>query len=314
MNDQHVVKVSQVERNELYQFYKKAFGNRNELLESNWKWWYRFNYLNCEPLVLISEKRIIGHLGLIPAKIKFDNKIFNATWYVDFAVLSEAQGKGAGSKLVKEGMKISKIQMAFCNDEALRVYQKFEWKISDSIKRLARPINPIKWIPILKNFNLEIFKKFYNFSLGGKKLIKPYSINNNSKILFETFGKRKEKPSTYPEIYRDDDWLNWRLLECPFNKNIQFFEYNGNFAVTHLIKSKNIKRLHIIYFYCLEESYENQLYYFIAQWAFQNGIDLLWVCSGDQNLISDVEKIFPKRFIKPTILASFSSEKIFMKN
>ena len=313
MIDYRIDKISTVKIDQLSQFYQKAFKNRYKLLINHWKWWYRHNYLDCESIVLISNNEVVGQLGLIPIKVKLQNKLVSATWYIDFAILPELQGKGAGSKLVKEGMKFFPVQMAFCNEEALRVYKKFEWQINKNIKRLARPINPTKWIPILKNLDSKIFINLFNHSLRKElninESIEPHSFNNNSNIIFETFSKKKELPSSYPEIYRDEDWLSWRLLESPFSKNIKFFEYKGNFAITHIVKSKNVKRLHIILHYYLDESYEAKLYHFITKWALENKVDLLWSCSSNQNLITDVKKILPKHFIKPMTLASFSSDK-----
>ena len=311
MIDYRIDKISKVKIDQLSQFYQKVFKNRYKILINHWKWWYRINYLDCEPIVLISNNEIVGQLGLIPVKIKIENKIISATWYVDFAILPEFQGKGAGSKLTKEGMKIFPIQMAFCNEEALRVYKKFGWQINMSVKRLARPINPIKWMPLLKNLDLKIFRNLFNNSLKKKinitESIKPHSFNSNSNIIFDTFSKKKVWLSPYPEIYRDENWLSWRLLEFPFSKDIQFFEYKENFAITHIVKSKNIKRLHVILQYHLDVSHEAKLYYLIAKWAIENEVDLLWSCSNNQNLINDVKKILPEYFIKPITFASFSS-------
>ena len=78
-----------------------------------------------------------------------------ATWYIDLIIHPNYQGKGLGSLLVKEGQKNSKVQLAVCNEAALRVYKKLNWKINLSNKRLARPINPLKWIPFLKELDLS---------------------------------------------------------------------------------------------------------------------------------------------------------------
>jgi len=313
MIDYRIEKISKIKVDQLSQFYQKVFKSRYKLLTNNWKWWYRLNYLDFEPIVLISNNKVVGQMGIIPVKIKLGNKIVSGVWYIDFAVLPELQGKGAGSKLVKECMKIFPIQMAFCNENALRVYKKFDWQINRTIKRLARPINPIKWMPILKNLDLKIFNNLFNNSLRKHlsvyESIEPHSFNNNSNFIFETFSKKKELLSPHPEIHRDEDWLSWRLLDSPFNNNIKFFEYKGNFAITHIIKSKNIRRLHIVFHYYLDESYEAKLYYSIAKWSIENNIDLLWSCSNDQNLINDINKILPKQFTKPITLASFSSDK-----
>ena len=57
-----------------------------------------------------------------------NDQIITGVWYVDYAVLPEFQGKGGGSLLVNEGTKNSEVQIAFCNEDALKVYKKFNWK------------------------------------------------------------------------------------------------------------------------------------------------------------------------------------------
>ena len=161
--------------------------------------------------------------------------------------------------------------------------------------------------------NLNIFGSIYKNSLKKKfdniKLINPYSINNNYKILFETFKKRQNQNTTSPEILRDEDWLNWRLMECPFNKNIYFFEYRDNFAIVHIIRTKNIKRLHVLYSYYLNSSDEENLLCSIFKWALYNSIDLVWANSNNEELIKKFEKILGKRFTKSMNFASWSSDK-----
>ena len=55
------------------------------------------------------------------------------------------------------------------------------------------------------------------------------------------------------EIVRDEEWLIWRLIECPYNKDIHFFEYNNNFAIVHSFFNGNINRLNILYTYSTEK-------------------------------------------------------------
>ena len=41
---------------------------------------------NLEPIILTLNNKIIGQLGIIPTKIKFEDSFKSATWYIDFAV------------------------------------------------------------------------------------------------------------------------------------------------------------------------------------------------------------------------------------
>ena len=96
-------------------------------------------------------------------------------------------------------------------------------------------------------------------------------------------------------------------MECPYKKDIYFFEYKNNFAIVHIFFNY-VKRLNILYTYSTDTPQENELYFQIMNWAINNNIDLVWAVSRN----TDLENIFPKIFNKPLQFASWSSdEKIF---
>ena len=308
-----IISISKVKIDQLSEFYKKVFKNRHKILTNHWKWWYRSNYLGYEPIALIADNKVVGQAGLIPVKIQIEKEILPAIWFVDFAVLSEYQGLGLGKILTKEWMNICPNQITFCNDHSLRIFKKFGWADNSYTKRLARPINPIKWLPFLKKFELNIFSSVYKNLLRKKfdkiNIIHPYSIKDNYKILFDSFAKKKEQKTDTPEIFRDENWLNWRLLECPFNKNIYFFEHKENFAIVHIVITGNIKRLHILYTYYLNISEEENLFHLIFKWALYNSVDLVWANSNNEELIKKSKKTFTNHFTKSMNFASWSLDK-----
>ena len=126
MSDYTVKTISQVNQDQLLSFYKIVFKDRYRILFENLEWFYRLKNTKCEPIVLTIADKIIGQLGTIPIKVKLNNKIKSASWYVDYVILPEFQGKGIGSELVKEGTKKTEIQIAFCNEQALKVYKKIK--------------------------------------------------------------------------------------------------------------------------------------------------------------------------------------------
>ena len=98
-------------------------------------------------------------------------------------------------------------------------------------------------------------------------------------------------------------------MECPFNKNIYFFEYRGNFAIAHIVTAKNIRRLHILYTFYLNSSEEENLFRLIFKWALYNSVDLVWANSNNEELIKKSEKIFTSHLTKSMNFASWSSDK-----
>ena len=56
-------------------------------------------------------------------------------------------------------------------------------------------------------------------------------------IIFDTFKKKQKQNTNFPEICRDENWLNWRLMECPFNKNI----LSSNYMIFNKLSRRMVK-------------------------------------------------------------------------
>ena len=306
-------KISEIATDQLSEFYKKTYYKRYKSLTSNWRWWYRVGYNELEPLILSVDNKVIGQAAYLPINLNILGNIVPAIWFVDYAVLPEFKGKGLGKILSKEWMKICPNQMAICSDDSLRVLKKLGWKDNYTTKRLARPISTLKFLPILKNLKLNFVNRTLRYFIKKKYSrnisINPYKISDNFKIIDDSFKLRKiVKNNEFAEIIRDEKWLHWRLIECPYKKDIYFFEYKNNFTIVHIFLIENIKKLNILYTYSADKLQENELFVQIINWSINNNIDLVWAVSRN----TDFENIFPKIFNKPLQFASWSSdEKIF---
>ena len=306
-------KISEIPTDQLSEFYKKTYYQRYKSLTNNWRWWYRVGYSESEPLILSLDNKVIGQAAYLPTNLNILGNKIPAIWFQDYAVLPEFKGKGLGKLLSNEWMKICPNQMAICSNDSLRVLKKLGWKDNYATKRLVKPINSLKFLPIIKNFKLNFVntalryftKKKYNRSIS----INPYKISESFKIINESFKlKKMAKNNQYAEIIRDEKWLHWRLIECPYKKDIYFFEYKNNFAIVHIYFIKNIKRLNILYTYSTDVPQDHELYILIINWAINNDIDLIWAI----NRSTEFENIFPKILNKSLQFAAWSSDtKIF---
>ena len=306
-------KISEIATDQLSEFYKKTYYKRYKSLTSNWRWWYRVGYNELEPLILSVDNKVIGQAAYLPINLNILGNIVPAIWFVDYVVLPEFKGKGLGKILSKEWMKICPNQMAICSDDSLRVLKKLGWKDNYTTKRLARPISTLKFLPILKNLKLNFVNRTLRYFIKKKYSrnisINPYKISDNFKIIDDSFKLRKiVKNNEFAEIIRDEKWLHWRLIECPYKKDIYFFEYKNNFTIVHIFLIENIKKLNILYTYSADKFQENELFVQIINWSINNNIDLVWAVSRN----TDFENIFPKIFNRSLQFASWSSdEKIF---
>tara|TARA_Y100000590_G_scaffold235345_1_gene265001 strand:- start:218 stop:1237 length:1020 start_codon:yes stop_codon:yes gene_type:complete len=306
-------KISEISKDQLSSFYKRVYNKRYKSLVNNWRWWYRAERSEFETLVLSIEDKIIGQAGVLPIDLKVGRNQIPAIWFVDFVIIPEFQGKGFGQILTKEWMKICPNQITFCNNQSLKIFKKFGWKNNLSTKRFLRPINFFKITPVTKKIKLDfadsVLRYFIKKKYNRNTLIKPHNIKNNFKIIQDSFKIRKTINNNHlAEIVRDEKWLYWRLIECPYNEDIFFFEYKNNFAIVHIFTIEKIKKVNILYTYFTDSSQENELYILIVNWAINNNIDLVWTINKSQMF----NNIFPKLYTRSVNFASWSSnEEIF---
>jgi GNAT superfamily N-acetyltransferase len=310
-----ITKISDIEQSQLSEFYKKIYFDRHKSLINNWKWWYRFGYSKIEPLILSSNGKVLGQAGTQPIDLNINGKKVLATWFLDFSILPELRGKGLGKKLTKELMEQCPNLITFCNKNTLKIIKKFGWQDSFSIFRLARPINPLKFVPIVNKLKINFADGFFRNVIKKKfdytKSIEPKKIENNFNAVRDSFKNRKStNTKNFPLILRDEKWLHWRLMECPYKKDIYFFEHKNNFSIVHIFSKKGVKRLNILFSYFTDQSCDSDILNSIMSWSIDNNVDLLWAIKGKTE--KSFEKIFPNKFKKPIIFSAWSSnENIF---
>lgn len=235
----HIKKISEIEVEKLTRFYQKTFKYDKSVLD-DYKWRYRTNFNTYEPLVLMIDNQICGHAGLIPIKIKINDKQEDAIWFTDFFIDPQHRSKGYGRLLTEEWMKICPIQITFCNDQSLKIFKKMNWSFNNKITRKIEFNNYFKLFPIFRkfnslNFNLNSTNNIQHVELDNAildKIIDQYSLQLSSKSL---------------SIIRDDNWFKWRLMECPYKNKIHIFKFKEFFFITHIKFKNNFKILNIIY-------------------------------------------------------------------
>jgi len=305
-----VQNITEINKERLSTFYKKIYPERYKSLTKNWQWWYRSAQNNSAPLILTLDNEVIGQAACLPTELLISGEKIQAIWFQDYAILPKFMGMGLGKLLSEKWMKLCPNQMAICSPYSLRVLKRLGWKENFETKRLARPINYLKFLPVIKDLNVNFLNAPLKFFLQAKfkdsKSIKPYQITANYNVIEESFNLRKEqKNEGFAKICRDEEWLSWRLIKCPYKKDIYFFNYNNNFAIVHIYSNKNFKRLNILYNYYTDQLEENKLFSLIVKWSLNNNIDFIWLINKNKK----IQNIFPKIFNKPLRFASWSSDK-----
>ncbi len=88
-----IKKISEIDTDQLSEFYKKTYYQRYKSLTSNWRWWYRVGYSEHEPLILSLDNKVIGQAACLPTDLNILGNKIPAIWFVDYAILPEFMGK-----------------------------------------------------------------------------------------------------------------------------------------------------------------------------------------------------------------------------
>ncbi len=264
MSKFHIKKITEIDNNKLLNFYQKSF-NYEKLVLDNFKWRYRSNFSDYEPLVLLENNEICGHAGLIPVDLKINNKIEKSIWFTDLFIEKKYRYRGFGQELTKEWMKICPTQITMCNDQSLKVFKKFNWSSNNNF---VRKINFFNFVNILPFFRKSKNSDIFTNNLGNLKL---EEINNQTlnKIINE---EEKNLSKKNLGIVRDQQWFDWRINKCPYKKNIYIFSYNDLYLIVHIKIKNNLKILNLVY---STKDMNSKLVKLLLSFAKENKIDYL---------------------------------------
>tara|TARA_Y200000002_G_scaffold373629_1_gene373064 strand:- start:307 stop:1263 length:957 start_codon:yes stop_codon:yes gene_type:complete len=272
----HIKKISEIDKEKLEKFYQNSFQFEKTVLE-DYNWRYRANFNEFEPLVLLIDNQLCGHAGLVPIKIKINEKEKNAIWFTDFFINPEHRSKGYGELLTEEWMKICPIQITFCNEQSLKVFKKFNWSSNSKVSRKIEFNNYLKILPIFRKpnqikFNLDEIDDLKLMELNNATINEIINFNNN------------QLSAKSVNIVRDESWFKWRLLECPYKKKIYIFKLKEFFIITHIRFKNNLKILNILYS-SLPITYEVKKIF--LKFSKKNNIDYMAYLTNEKKLLDN---------------------------
>ena len=291
-----IKKISEVDPVLLKDFYSHAF-RYEENIANNYMWRYRNGYNNCEPIALIINDKICGHAGLIPTDLKINGVKNKAIWFTDLYIAQKYRDIGFGKILTNEWMKICPLKITICNDKSLNLFKKLKWKYNHNLKRNIKVLNYISLLPFFKNFQkstevLNTQDKFLEVSMVNNKILSEI-IEVNNKI----------SSRVLTGLVRDESWFKWRILECPYIKDIIIFRYKNKYLIGHILKKNSLKRINIIF---STHDMDREMLNLILTWSKKNNIDYLACIAGTKNPLK--QKIYFKKSVNFSCFSDDESE------
>ncbi len=264
MDKIQINKISEINKDKLIKFYQRSFNFEKSVLE-NFEWRYRLGLDNLEPLILIVNNEICGHAGLMPVDLKINNEVKRFIWFTDFYIIPELRNKGYGKLLTERWMKICPNQITLCNNKSLEIFKKFDWLHNNDFIRKIKILNYYKIFPI---FRKKIQSKILVDKLGDIKLKEPTITTIKKIVSIEEKMLQKKNVG----IIRDEKWFRWRILDCPYLKNIYIFENKNDYFITNIKIKNNLSILNIIY---STKIIDNECLGLFSEFVKRNQIDLI---------------------------------------
>jgi hypothetical protein len=319
-SDVSIVSACDVNPTLLIDFYKQVFSERNDFFQTNWKWLNRTSfYNNTTPLVLIFKNQVIAHAGMIPVSMVIADKIFTASWFIDFAVLPEFQRFGLGSMLTKRWMQFSDIQITFCNEKSIGVFKKLGWAESFNTYmhiNIVSPFNHPRLAKILPSFFRKIFNRivypfvylFYKKDAYTNIDSRLHKMSESSINNFLNLYSVREKSGNSAFPIRDLDFLKWRVLNSP-NKNNYYTFNDVNFSAIISVQNKDGGYIDVLCVSDVAKKTEiRNMINTLAIWALKKKLSRIRFYSSDKNL-SDYLKKTTGAFVKHPRFAFFTENK-----
>ena len=275
MNQFHIKKISEIDQNKLYKFYQNSFNYKNSDLHI-FNWRYRLGFRNFEPLVLEVDDEICGHAGLIANDFKIKDEIKTGIWFTDFYINKNYRSLGYGKLLTQAWMKICPIQVTICNETSLKIFKKLSWSYNNRFLRNLKISNYFSLIPTFKKSDLINIT-----TINSKDLMLREIDNQTISILARESENFLSKKSF--AIVRDENWFKWRILDCPYKKNIFIFNYKGIDIIIEVKLKYKFKILNIIY---ISKPIEINFLGLFSKFIKKNNINFISYISNNKKLLN----------------------------
>lgn len=297
MKEATVKSAFEVSETALYQFYRRTFNHRFEVLKDHWKWLYRSHLVdNKTPLIIEHEGEVIAHAGMLLQMFHIGDRDELAQWFVDFAVLDEWQRKGLGIALTNKWMTFTNCQITFCNYKSLGVFKKFGWQQGDYAFDHILPLFPGNQRNVVRKAPTSLRKLAAGiatpFLYQYSKLGAPTNSLVNQACTEISLKDFEAVPSV--GIRHDAEFFRWRILQSPLREEHRIFEQKEGpmKAIVRLNVSKGL--LSVLKINSLAD-HDKVIHWLasLANWGIEHGFLNLRFLTSDQALSDFIDSKLP---------------------
>lgn len=231
-----VKKVGFDKKDELAQLCGRVHGARHEdLYKKKFDWQFKSPIGDGEFFAVCLKGRIVANISSMPAKLKIENKIFDARWTCDLMVDPVYQNKGLGAYLMKHFLNSYPCSITLgVSEKSYPLMKKcgmMEIKPTFYLYRFLRPASVLakklkfKFFLKLAKFGEDSFKKVRNLKKTPSRcnLLDVKKLPEGTGLLLDDFNKRFSFL-----VVKEKSYLEWKYLNHPYyNYEILEFSLSG---------------------------------------------------------------------------------------
>lgn len=237
-------------------------------------------------LIALINDKVVGQLGLIPVKIRHENKIYNAQWACDLIVDPDLRKKGIGNKLFAEAMSRGMVSLGNNpSPRAEKVMLSIGFKPLQSGRTMVFPNNVkhlMNWaLPEKLKFSIPVISRFIQpyYSLKKNSLLKAESDFKKTdwSELTELISGRYES-FDFTGIVHDKEFMSWRVngLENYTSEIKSIINSKGSYAL-----HSGFKPYYQVYeWYCRDETELKKMLSEITREAVKDGAQTIQIVAN----------------------------------
>ena len=245
-----VATTDKVDGQSLGAFLRRVFSNsKAEFLSQHGGWWHAGNG---NRWVLLVDGQIAGYCAVIPTYILVEGDKTPALWWVDLVLAPEYRGLGLQTLFDRKIQEAANLKLGFPNQLAAKIHRVHGWGVREDFTTMLLPLQPsgvksIKRAEGMRGLSLQSSAVFLTpwaarlRSNYGKYI--PQSArkieNPHPETLAEIFVRQKNNlPLT---TFRDAGHFQWRFLDAPYRKELDFYLAGPSSRPTHYLISRYVE-------------------------------------------------------------------------
>ena len=284
----------------LGRFYERMYPTRAEEIARHWRWLYRAGAgagagaEGAAPIVAVDAGEVVGHAGAIPVRIHGPGVDVPATWFVDFAVVPEAQGSGVGRALAEARMDGAFTHISYPNERSMPVFHRLGWTDRPDtwdLRLFLQPAAHPRLADAAAARGLGAATRIVTRLRTARHA--PLEVRPADAAALAEHAAMGCPAGVH--VRRDDDFLDWRVTSSPQSGEYLVLRTDGASVIGRVVDDAGHRRLHLLSVRTVDAGAFSDALPAVLRWALEERVAAVWLVSSDVDLVRRARRWLPMR-------------------